>query len=213
MKYTHIIWDFNGTLMNDVDIAIAAVNDMLTKRGMEVTNKADYLNMIESPIIEYYKKIFDLSIVSFDDIQVEFLESYNLRLPEAGLMDGAAQALEAFASLGAKQCVISSFEQTRLMKMIRDMGIMDYFSEISGADNTRAESKLDRGAQWLKRSGADPQKCLVIGDLVHDYELASHLGADCALVAVGHQHRRDLEACGTSVFNNISEMMRSVING
>ncbi|MBQ1271733.1 MAG: HAD hydrolase-like protein, partial [Clostridia bacterium] len=59
MKYTHIIWDFNGTLMNDVDIAIAAVNDMLTKRGMEVTNKADYLNMIESPIIEYYKKIFD----------------------------------------------------------------------------------------------------------------------------------------------------------
>ena len=56
MQYTHVIWDFNGTIMDDVDIAVAAVNDMLDKRGMARTNRADYLQMIESPIIEYYKK-------------------------------------------------------------------------------------------------------------------------------------------------------------
>ena len=38
MKITHIIWDFNGTVLDDVEMAVAAVNDMLDSRGLEKTN-------------------------------------------------------------------------------------------------------------------------------------------------------------------------------
>ena len=207
MKYTHIIWDFNGTIMDDVDIAVAAVNDMLDKRGMARTDRTAYLGMITSPIIEYYKKIFDLSVVSFDDIQVEFLESYNRRLPAAGLLPGVSEALEYFKGLGLRQCVISSFEQGRLRKMVEDLGIARYFDIVSGADNTRAEGKLDRGADWLRRSGADPSCVLVIGDLDHDWQLAHHLGADCVLITAGHQHRRELEKCGCTVLDSAAELI------
>ncbi len=210
MRYTHIIWDFNGTIMNDVDIAVAGVNDMLEKRNMPLTNRADYLNMIESPIIEYYKKLFDLTVVSFDDIQVEFLESYNRRLGEAGLLPGIAEALEHFSRLGLRQCVISSFEQNRLRRMVEDLGIGRYFDSVSGADNTRAEGKVGRGQDWLRTSGADPEKVLVIGDLDHDYEMARSLGADCILIAAGHQHRRELEKCGCPVLDSAEQLIERI---
>ena len=210
MRYTHVIWDFNGTIMNDVDIAVAGVNDMLEKRHMPLTNRADYLNMIESPIIEYYKKLFDLTVVSFDDIQVEFLESYNRRLGEAGLLPGVADALAYFAGHGLRQCVISSFEQSRLRRMVEDLSIRHYFDSVSGADNTRAEGKVDRGLDWLRSSGADPQKVLVIGDLDHDFEMARTLGADCILIAAGHQHRRELEKCGCTVLDSALQLMETI---
>jgi len=207
MRYTHIIWDFNGTIMDDVDIAVAAVNDMLEKRGMALTNRADYLQMIESPIIEYYKKIFDLSKVSFDDIQVEFLESYNRRLSEAGLLPGVSAALAHFHQLGIRQSILSSFEQGRLRKMVADLGIDGYFESISGADNTRAEGKVERGLQWLQKSGTEPSCVLVLGDLDHDYELASCLGADCILIAAGHQHMQALEKCGCPVLTSAAQLI------
>ena len=210
MRYTHVIWDFNGTIMNDVDIAVAGVNDMLEKRHMPLTNRADYLNMIESPIIEYYKKLFDLTVVSFDDIQVEFLESYNRRLGEAGLLPGVADALAYFAQCGLRQCVISSFEQSRLRRMVEDLSIRHYFDSVSGADNTRAEGKVDRGLDWLRSSGADPEKVLVIGDLDHDFEMARTLGADCILIAAGHQHRRELEKCGCIVLDSALQLMETI---
>jgi len=207
VRYTHVIWDFNGTIMDDVDIAVAAVNDMLEKRGMVPTNRTDYLRMIESPIIEYYKKIFDLSKVSFDDIQVEFLESYNRRLPEAGLLPGVSAALEHFHRSGIRQSILSSFEQGRLRKMVADLGIDGYFDSISGADNTRAEGKVERGLQWLRESGAEPSRVLVLGDLDHDYELASRLGADCILIAAGHQHSHALEKCGCPVLPSAAQLI------
>ena len=114
MKYTHIVWDFNGTLMDDVDIAVASVNDMLEKRDMPKTDKNTYLTQITSPIIEYYRKIFDLEKVPFEVITEEFLEGYMKRLGLAHLTKGAHDALDMFCSLGIKQCVISSFEQGRL---------------------------------------------------------------------------------------------------
>ena len=202
MQFTHVIWDFNGTLMDDVDVAVASVNDMLDKRGMQRTTRAEYVNMITSPIIEYYKKIFDLRTVSFEDIQVEFLAGYEKRIGRAGLLPGGAQALARLSEEGLCQCVISS--------LVEDLGIGGYFSEVSGADNTRAEGKVDRGRDWLRRSGAEPRQVLVIGDLIHDWEMAQALGAGCILIAAGHQHRRELERCGVPVFDNAGQMLEDL---
>lgn len=207
LRYTHVIWDFNGTLMDDVDVAVASVNDMLDKRGMARTDRAAYVRMVTSPIIEYYKKIFDLQVVPFAEIQVEFLAGYEKRIGQAGLLPGVGRALARFAEEGLQQCVISSFEQGRLRRMVEDLGIGGYFSEVSGADNTRAEGKVERGRDWLARSGAVPRQVLVIGDLVHDWEMARALGADCALIAAGHQHRQALERCGVPVFDSAGQML------
>ena len=91
-------------------MAVSSVNGMLAKRGMAATNKNEYRRMMTSPIIEYYKKIFDLTVVPFDDITHEFLAGYNKYAPLSGLCPGAEEALRTFDKMGLCQCLISSFE-------------------------------------------------------------------------------------------------------
>jgi len=46
----------------------------------------------------------------------------------------------------------------------------------------------------------------LIGDTVHDYEVAREIGAKCLLIAGGHQSIEKLTACGVPVLNNIKEI-------
>ena len=71
---THVLWDFNGTLLDDLDVAVAAVSDMLVSRGREPMTRAWYYELMEMPIIRYYEKLFDLSQVPFETLSREFVE-------------------------------------------------------------------------------------------------------------------------------------------
>ena len=58
MKYTHIIWDFNGTVLDDVEAGIRSVNDMLAARGLPViTSVAQYRELFSFPVIDYYRRL------------------------------------------------------------------------------------------------------------------------------------------------------------
>ena len=68
--YTHIIWDWNGTLLDDVDWCVRSVNKMLEKRKKSrLKALCDYHNVFCFPIIEYYKNVgFDLDYESFEEL-------------------------------------------------------------------------------------------------------------------------------------------------
>ncbi len=205
-QYAHIVWDFNGTLLDDLDAAIAAVSDMLARRSMPAMTRQRYYESMEMPIIRYYEKIFDLSRDPFEVLSREFVEGYERNFHLARLAEGAREAVAHFARQGSRQVVISSFEQERLRAMIRDLGLAGFFDGVFGADNIRSEGKVERAMRWLEESGAGNGGILVIGDLVHDWEMARALGADCVLLDCGHQAREDLLRCGCRVIHSLSEL-------
>ena len=58
MKYEHIIWDFNGTLLDDVWTGIVSVNKLLEDRGLpKIASVEDYRRVFRFPIIEYYRSL------------------------------------------------------------------------------------------------------------------------------------------------------------
>ena len=57
MAYKHIFWDFNGTLADDVKAALAAVNDMLERKGRKPITLGQYYEYVETPIIGFYRHI------------------------------------------------------------------------------------------------------------------------------------------------------------
>ena len=57
MSYTHIFWDFNGTIIDDVGNALACVNDLLTRKGRSHITLEDYYTYVETPIIGFYYHI------------------------------------------------------------------------------------------------------------------------------------------------------------
>ena len=121
MQYTCVIWDFNGTIFDDVQIGIDSLNTLLERRNLPlVKSKEEYKSWFMFPIIEGYKKIgFDFDKESYDDVAVEWIKEYLSREHMAKLVPGVVDALEFFKSLGVKQVILSAAEISMLKSQFR----------------------------------------------------------------------------------------------
>ncbi len=204
--FPYVIWDWNGTLVDDADVALNSVNDMLQKRGMPLLDKSFYLKNCTTPIINFYRKIFDLSVVPFEDILKEFNEGYHVHIKKAGLMPGAAGILDAFKRQGVTQIVLSSSAQKELLTFAARFNVQRYFSEILGAQDYYSESKAQRAVSFMSDNYIDPNDVVVIGDTIHDFEIADAIKAECILISNGHQGKDELSRCGKIVLDDISDL-------
>lgn len=205
MKYTHIIWDWNGTLLNDIGASLASVNDMLAIRGREPIDIDYYRECIGVPIIRFYEKVFDMEREDYSVIIKQYNEGYLRHLADCKLTDGAEEMITYFARNGAKQAIVSSSNNEQLHANVKKYGIFDCFEAVLGAADFYAGSKIDRAVDYLKKSG-NVGEILVIGDLEHDAEMAAQLGADCALITSGHENRDRLHSANARVIDSLYEL-------
>lgn len=213
MKYTHIIWDYNGTLLDDMDAAIEAENILLRRRGMkEIASRAEYYSMFCFPVKNYYAKLgYDFSKESYESLADEWIRAFEETVVGAGLRRGARELLEAFADRGIPQLVLSACEIGMLRYQLNGLGVADGFCEIIGTDNVLASGKLDLALAWKDRN---PTACpLLIGDTCHDHEVATAIGADCVLLEGGHNSRDLLLTCGACLYSELSDLYEAVIDG
>ena len=199
MKYTYCIWDFNGTIFDDVGASIAAVNTLLAERGLAtLDSKEKYHEVFDFPIIDYYRKIgFDFDKEPYEVVAPLWVELYLENSKKAGLFDGVTSTLDFFDEMGVKQSVLSASERNMLTGQLKELGVYDRFEEIMGIDNIYAESKIALAKDWKRRH--EGERALFIGDTTHDYETAEVLGADCYLISAGHQPEYKLRAAGENV--------------
>ncbi len=210
MKYTHIIWDWNGTLLNDIGASLASVNDMLSMRGMPHINNVYYKECIGVPIIKFYEKVFDLGKEDYSLIIKQYNEGYLRHLADCSLTDGAAEALEYFKKCGARQVIVSSSNNAQLCRNAEKYGVIGYFDALRGSQDFYAGSKIERAADYLQKSGAKRGEVLVVGDLEHDAEMAAELGADCVLLTSGHEHPERLKNAKVPLIGNLFELISFV---
>lgn len=203
-----ILWDFNGTIIDDVDICLKAEQDILNRLNMgKVVSREEYLELFEFPVIKYYEKIgFDFSVLDFNEISRWFVEYYNSYKSEYKLNENVLNCIKDSVNKNNKNIIISASEETLLIEQCEILDIAQYFDEIRGINNINAHSKTDMAKQWLKSSDYNVEDMLFIGDSVHDYQVAEELGVKCILVACGHQSKSKLmEVCNT-VYNDFSEV-------
>lgn len=193
-RYTHLVWDFNGTLIDDVSSDFAAANRLLKNHGLpEMKTVSEYRAIFGFPVADYYRRLgFDFSKVPFAQLAREWWADYSSRAETARLYPEVPKILRAVKERGIGQIVLSATEREMLQKQLDGLGIADAFDEILGADNTHAYGKTDLARQWKeKHPNAVP---IMIGDTDHDAETARAMGADIILLTCGHQAREKLEA-------------------
>ena len=206
-RYTHIVWDFNGTLFDDVDAGIASVNKMLCDRGIsQIADREQYQKIFKFPIIDYYRDLgFDFAAESYDELAPIWVELYNENSRSSVLQSGAVDAIKFFESRGLSQILLSATELNMLKGQVCGLGIGDYFSEIYGLDNIHAYSKKQLAVRWKEENpNAVP---LFVGDTEHDADVAAAIGADCVLYTGGHQSRSRLAACGVRLVDSLTEIL------
>ncbi|MBQ5969650.1 MAG: HAD family hydrolase [Clostridia bacterium] len=207
-RYDHILWDWNGTLLDDLALNLSVENTLLTRRGLSTIGSKDfYLEHFAFPVRKFYEMVgFDFSKEDFTAVSDEYVELYEAGLHMAALFDDVVPALEVLERRGVRQGIISASEHARLTEEVRSFGIADRFICILGSENNLGRSKVHVALDWLKQSGIDPRRMAFVGDTIHDRETADALGCDCFFVARGHNARHRLEATGCPVFDSIKDL-------
>ena len=204
--YDYIIWDFNGTLLDDVDTGIVSVNTLLKARELPVIESREkYHSVFGFPIIDYYRALgFDFGKEPYEDIAHEWVALYLEHVKRAPMNHYCREALKLFEERGLRQIILSASELAMLKDQLAGLGILGYFEDVLGLDNIYAGSKLHVARKW--REEHPTARALMIGDTDHDVTTAKEMGADAVLIARGHQSREHLESVGVPVFDSLEEM-------
>ena len=211
MRYDHIAWDFNGTILDDVRSGVGATNLLLSRRGLPTIDSIDYYYSIFCfPIIRYYEKLgFDFLRESYDDIAVEWAIEYRRLAEKAPLREGVLPLMRAFAARGIPQTVLSASEKGLLDEQLNALGVREYLEGSFGRDDHTGGDKTALVLAFAARR--NPGRTLFIGDTDHDAACARAAGFDCALIAGGHQGKDRLLSCDVPVYDSIAELHRALL--
>ncbi len=206
-EYKVIIWDFNGTLIDDVNAALSSVNDMLKSRNLPEITMQQYASYVDTPIIKFYEHIFDdLYSMDFNEIALEFNAGYDKHLPQKAVMANAEEVLEYFNSKGKLQTVISATHIDKVTKRLEEFGLSGYFDKILAHNNLIAEDKTHLAVKYFAGKQIKPEEAVVIGDCVADYKMAQAISADCILTTQGHQSRVEFAQTSAIIIDSLSEL-------
>ncbi len=207
MKKT-IIWDWNGTLLDDLDFCISTINILLRKRDLQLLNRSTYKEVFSFPVKEYYKAVgFDFEKEDFAIPAKEFIDLYDDNVANCPLHPSALEVLQYFQNQGFRQFVLSAMKQTMLEKTLQQNEIFQFFEGVAGLNDHYAVSKIDRGKQLIKDLKIEIQNTWIIGDTIHDFEVAEQLGIKCILISDGHQSFERLKKTKMPVINKLSHLI------
>ncbi len=206
-NYKHIIWDWNGTLFDDVTLSVDIINNILIRRKLKTLTLADYRNIFTFPVQNYYEKAgLDFQKYPFEILGKEWMEEYENRKHEARLYSGTKMVLEYISQNTQEQSILSAYSQQTLIEIIEHFKLRKYFSHLVGLDHIYATSKIGLGKELMKKLGKKKGEVLLIGDTIHDYEVAIEIGAECLLIANGHQSKEKLLTCGVNVIETLEDI-------
>ena len=207
-KYTHVVWDFNGTVLNDVQLGIDCVNQMLEKRGLPIIpDENAYRHVFGFPIDQYYLRLgFDFEKEDYDTVLApEWVALYLAGEAGCPVNDGVRETLIAIRDRGVSQIMLSASNLQQLEGQLSRLGLKDAFDEILGLDNIHARSKALLAIEWKTRH--PDARPLFVGDTEHDADVAEAIGADCILYLGGHQPMEILESRKRPLIRTIPELL------
>lgn len=207
----HMIWDWNGTLFDDAFANVQSLNAILLNHSFPSVTLEQYRERFGFPVKAYYEELgFDFSRDDWDRITQEFHEYYVENSGTTRLRDGVREALASLQGQGMPMSVLSVSETSVLENALCAEGIRGYFTEVRGTTDLYAHSKLNGARDLLSKLAMAPDRILMIGDTIHDHEIAGDLGCRCILVAGGHQAEHRLKQCGCPVVSCVDNLLATL---
>ena len=211
-NYKHIIWDWNGTLLDDAWLCVEIINQTLRKRNLPLLTPKDYMEAFGFPVKDYYQRLgLDFSIEPFEVIAREYIDTYRIRRFDSSLRQNVKEILDNFNSAGYKQYILSAYEENSLIEMVKYHKIEHIFRSIVGCDDHYAHGKTSQGQELLKNLNVPPGEIIMVGDTTHDAEVAQQIGLDVVLFPTGHQSLMRLKECNGKVVNSFADVVEFIL--
>jgi phosphoglycolate phosphatase-like HAD superfamily hydrolase len=181
----HLVWDWNGTLLNDLSLVVACTNAAFASVGGPVVTADEHRVRFRRPIADYYAEVLGrvVDAEAFGRLDKVFHDAYRLGLTTCEL---AADARSAIAAWPGSQSLLSMWFHDELVPAVHTYGLTGHFTRVDGL---RADIGGDRKAESLRRHlaelGVDGSSVVLIGDSLDDADAAEAVGGRAVLYSGG----------------------------
>ncbi|MEJ2769380.1 HAD family hydrolase [Mycetohabitans sp. B46] len=208
-RIEHIVLDWNGTLIDDIDLAVRAVNCCGERFGVTPVTRDRYRALFDFPIAGFYQALgFDFARTPFATIVEHYLECFDANVAQCALHDGVLDLLDTARAAGVGLSILSASHHDILRGTLDAKGLHDRFEHVVGLSHNRASSKLDEAMQLMRTLALRPDRTLYVGDTTHDYDVAYAVGWRPALVSTGHHDASRLLRSGAPVYGGLGELLK-----
>jgi phosphoglycolate phosphatase len=213
MSITHIFWDWNGTLIDDASFCVSILNKLLAGNNKEQIDLEYYRSKFCFPVSKFYRTISLGALSSeFDKISNVFIQNYRKSWFKCSLQPFSKEVLETLNRNGISQSILSAGMQKDVESFIKYHDLNRYFSIICGTKDIRADGKLSFGLHLMKTLQLNPSEILLVGDTIHDYEVATYLGCKTLLFTGGHNDKTVLTACKCNIIDSLTDVLDFVLH-
>lgn len=209
MAGVHIVWDWNGTLLDDLPYVLQAVSRALGRYGLPPVEGDDYRDHFTRPVRRFYDNLFSRPVtdMEWEDLNKTFHDFYYEVVDHVPLAEGAIEALERAAGWGWGQSLLSMSTQEHLVDTVRAHGIDGFFRRIDGLESANGGLKEIYLKAHLAEMGLDRETVWLVGDTPDDRNASVAVGARVVLFDSGSHHRSTLDALGAPVVGSLSEAL------
>lgn len=207
-KIDTVIWDFNGTILDDIDLCLFVLNTMLKKRNIPQKSFEEYREIFGFPIKDYYIKAgFNFQKEPFEVLANEFIDLYFKNTEKYNVFKEFYEFEKFLKNKNITQILLSATKEDMLINQLNELKIYNFFNCVIGTSDIYAYGKAERAKEFFKNSNLDFEKALLIGDTLHDFEVAKELNCNCVLCAKGHQSKEKLKNANCYVVDNLLEIL------
>jgi phosphoglycolate phosphatase-like HAD superfamily hydrolase len=205
---THLVWDWNGTLLDDLSLVVEATNQAFAAVGGRSVDSDEHRRTFRRPVAEFYAEILERAVDAeeFGRLDRIFHDAYRLGLTTTTL---AADAMHALKSWTGSQSLLSMWFHSELVPAVDTYGLTGVFTRVDGL-RTEIGGDLKAGhlARHLDELGVPGDRAVLIGDSLDDALAAESVGAAAVLYTGGFTHPTRLRASGRPVADTLVEAVR-----
>ncbi|HEV3360165.1 MAG TPA: HAD hydrolase-like protein [Pseudonocardiaceae bacterium] len=206
----HIVWDWNGTILDDNDAVVRAVNQVCARFDREPIDLDTWRTIYRRPLGDCYADLLGRPVSASDWALIDrvYHQEYDGLLDTCRLATGVPDELRRWQASGRAQSLLSMWFHDRLVPLVDEYALTDLFARIDGLRAVvGGGSKTEHLAEHLAAQGLAGADVLVIGDVTDDADAAAHVGAQCVLVTTGVMNRAQLATRGVPVVESIAEAL------
>ncbi|GGK30111.1 phosphatase [Pilimelia terevasa] len=203
MSRPHLVWDWNGTLLDDLALVISATNAAFTSAGAGAVDPDTHRRRFRRPIVDYYGEVLgrELSAAEFAGLDAVFHEAYRRGLVDVRLAADAEAAMRAWPG---GQSLLSMWFHDELVPAVRGYGLDGLLRRVDGLRHeVGGGSKHAHLVAHLAALELPGSQVVLIGDTVDDAEAAAAVGAACVLYTGGLTDPDQLRGAGVPVADTL----------
>jgi len=194
-RYDLIVFDWDGTLMDSTPHIAESLRAACVDLGLQAPSRAEASWIIGLGLEPGLRRVLpELDPADYPRLSHAYRRHFLAGDSVLPLFPGVRALLAALEQAGNLLAVATGKSRVGLERAFEQSGLREHFHASCCADESFAKPNPDMLFRVMERTGARPERTLMIGDTRHDLDMAANAGVSAVGVSYGAHPRSELLA-------------------